>query len=89
MSLIVIVTVYICHVILCVSCRFTAHVWHRLNCAAASVHTGGDFYKPFGMGYAEVQASDTQGYDIMKHYVSRPLSDEHGLEIDLDGGKTT
>jgi hypothetical protein len=42
----------------------------RLNCAAATVHTGKDFYGPFGMGYSEFVAQDVQGYDIMQHFES-------------------
>ena len=53
-------------------------MFFRLNCAAGSVHTGSDFYQAFGIGYSEVQASDTQGYDIMKHYASQLF---FGLEI--------
>lgn len=42
----------------------------RLNCSAATVRTGEDFYRPFGMGYSEFVAQDEQGYNIMKHYES-------------------
>eukprot|EP00435_Cladocopium_sp_Y103_P001213 s1202_g1.t1 len=33
-------------------------ITHVLNCAAATVHTGKDFYGPFGMGYSEFVAQD-------------------------------
>ncbi|CAE7362724.1 DUSP3 [Symbiodinium natans] len=43
-------------------------VTHVLNCAAATVRTGADFYAPAGMKYTEFVAQDEQGYNIMQHY---------------------
>ncbi|CAJ1355293.1 unnamed protein product [Effrenium voratum] len=43
-------------------------ITHVLNCAGATVRTGQDFYRPFGIGYTEFVAQDEQGYNIMQHY---------------------
>mmetsp|Transcript_73488 Transcript_73488/g.172124 ORF Transcript_73488/g.172124 Transcript_73488/m.172124 type:complete len:183 (-) Transcript_73488:82-630(-) len=43
-------------------------ITHVLNCSAATVRTGTDFYAPSGIKYSEFIAEDAQGYNIMQHY---------------------